>query len=350
MMKIHNLYPLIFKPIYKEKIWGGNRLCTILNKNCDSDKPIGESWEISAVQDNISIVDNGFLEGNNLQEIIEIYLTDLVGDKVYYQYGIEFPLLIKFIDANDKLSVQVHPDDNTAKYRHYAYGKTEMWYVLDAEPGAKVYIGWKENMDREKLLKALDDGTIADYLNEVEVKTGDVLFIPPGRVHALNKGIMVAEIQQTSDITYRLYDWGRIGLDGRPRPLHIDLALDVIDYNSYDNYKIPYEPQVNKTVELVSCDYFTTNLLEFNRIIEKNYLTLDSFVIYIVLEGYFALEYYKKERVELKKGQTVLIPAEFSDVRLLPFEKSKILEVYIENFNQNIQNTLDSFFGEGSLV
>ncbi len=349
-MKIHNLYPLLFKPIFKEKIWGGNRLCTILNKNCDPKRPIGESWEISAVQDNISVVANGFLEGNNLQEIIEIYMTDLVGDKVYYQYGIEFPLLIKFIDANDKLSVQVHPDDNTAKFRHYAYGKTEMWYVLDAEPGAKLYMGWTEDMDKEKLLKALENGTIANYLNEVEVKAGDVLFIPPGRVHALNKGIMVAEIQQTSDITYRLYDWDRVGLDGNPRPLHIDLALDVIDYQAYDNYKIQYEPQLNKTVELVSCDYFTTNILEFNRITEKNYLTLDSFVIYIVLEGYFALEYYKKERIELKKGQTVLLPAEFSDVRLLPFEKSKILEVYIENYNLNIQNTLDSFFGEGRIV
>ncbi len=349
-MKVHQLYPIRFKPIYKEKVWGGNRLCTILNKDCDPTKPIGESWEISAVQENISIVENGFLAGNNLQEIIEIYLTDLVGDKVYYKYGIEFPLLIKFIDANDTLSVQVHPDDNTAKFRHYAYGKTEMWYVIYAEPGAKLYMGWKHDMDRQTLLKALDDGTIEQHLNVEPVQPGDVFFIPPGRVHALSKGIVVAEIQETSDITYRLYDWGRVGLDGKPRPLHIDLAVDVIDYKAYDNYKTSYEPQLNKTVQLISCEHFTTNLLEFNRIIEKNYLALDSFVIYIVVEGYFALEYYKKQRVELKKGQTVLLPAEFSEVRLLPFEKSKILEVYIENINLNVQDSLETFFGEGKIV
>ncbi len=349
-MKIHNLYPLKFKPICKEKVWGGQRLRTLLNKDCNPLKPIGETWEISAVQDNISVVDNGFLKGNNLQELVEIYLTDLVGDKVYYKFGIEFPLLIKFIDANDLLSVQVHPDDNTAKFRHYAYGKTEMWYVIYAEPGAKLYMGWKHDMDRETLLKSLEDGSIVEHLNEEEVKPGDVFFIPPGRVHALGKGIVVAEIQETSDITYRLYDWGRVGLDGKPRQLHIDLAVDVIDYKAYDNYKTQYTPEINKTVPLVSCDYFTTNLLEFDRITEKNYLSLDSFVIYIVLEGHFALEYYKKDRVELKKGDTVLLPAEFEDVRLLPFEKSKILEVYIENINLNIQNSLETFFGEGSIV
>ncbi len=349
-MKVHQLYPIQFKPIFKEKVWGGNRLCTILNKNCDPTKPIGESWEISAVQDNISIAENGFLAGNNLQEIIETYLTDLVGDKVYYKYGIEFPLLIKFIDANDTLSVQVHPDDHTAKFRHYAYGKTEMWYVIHAEPDAKLYMGWKHDMDRQTLLKSLDDGTIAEHLNVETVKPGDVFFIPPGRVHALSKGIVVAEIQETSDITYRLYDWGRVGLDGKPRPLHVDLAIDVIDYKAYDNYKISYKPELNKTVQLVSCEHFTTNLLEFNRIIEKNYLALDSFVIYIVVEGYFALEYYKKQRIELKKGQTVLLPAEFSEVKLLPFEKSKILEVYIENINLNVQNSLETFFGEGRIV
>jgi len=349
-MKIHNLYPLKFKEIYKEKVWGGNLLCSVLNKDCNPLKPIGESWEISAVQDNLSVVKNGFLAGNNIQEVLEIYLTDLVGEKVYLQYGIEFPLLAKYIHSNALLSVQVHPDDQTAKFRHYAYGKTEMWYVVYAESDAELIMGWKHDMDRSTLLQALDNGTIAEHLNFIKVKPGDVFFIPPGRVHALGKGIIVAEIQQTSDITYRLYDWGRVGLDGKPRELHVDLALDVIDYKAYDKYKIDYKPAPNETIPLISCEYFTTNLLEFDRIIEKNYLTLDSFVIYMAIEGHFALEYYKKERIDVKKGETVLLPAEFADVRLLPYEKSKVLEIYIENFNTNIQNTIDSFFGEGFIV
>ncbi len=349
-MKVHNLYPLQFKPIYVEKVWGDNRLYSVLGKDCNPSRPIGESWEISAVEDYVSVVDNGFLQGNNLQDIVEIYMADLVGDRVYLKYGIEFPLLIKYIDANDVLSVQVHPDDQVARFRHHAYGKTEMWYVIHAEPDAELIMGWKHDMDRDTLLKSLDDGTIAEHLNYVKVKPGDVFFIPPGRVHALGKGIVVAEIQQTSDITYRLYDWGRVGLDGKPRELHVDLALDVIDYKAYDRYKQDYTPELNKTVPLVSCDYFTTNVIEFDQIVNKNYMSLDSFVIYMVIEGSFALEYYKRERMDLYKGQTVLLPAEFDEVRLLPYEKSKVLEIYVENIDLNMQNTIDSFFGEGRIV
>ncbi len=349
-MKIHSLYPIQFKPICQEKVWGGNRLYSILNKGCDPTRPIGESWEISAVEDFISVVDNGFLQGNNLQDIVEIYMADLVGDKVYLKYGIEFPLLIKFIDANDLLSVQVHPDDNLARLRHHAYGKTEMWYVIHAEPDADLYMGWKHDMDRETLLQALEDNTLVEHLNKEKVKPGDVFFIPPGRVHALGKGIVVAEIQQTSDITYRLYDWGRVGMDGKPRQLHVDLALDAIDYKAYDKYKTEYTPETNNTIPLINCDYFTTNLIEFDRPMEKNYMALDSFVIYIVLEGSLGLEYYKKQRMDLFKGQTVLLPAEFDQVRLLPYEPSKLLEVYVENIDLNMNNTLENFFGEGMIV
>ncbi len=349
-MQIHSLYPLIFKPIYIEKVWGGNRLYSVLGKDCNPARPIGESWEVSAIEDFVSVVDNGFLNGNNLQEVEEIYMADLVGDRVYLKYGVEFPLLVKYIDANDVLSVQVHPDDETAKFRHHAYGKAEMWYVIYAEPDAELIMGWKHDMDRETLLKSLDNGTIAEHLNFVKVEAGDVFFIPPGRVHALGKGIVVAEIQQTSDITYRLYDWDRVGLDGSPRELHVDLALDVIDYKAYEKYKLDYAIELNKTVPLLRCDYFTTNLIEFDTVVNKNYMSLDSFVIYMVVEGSFALEYYKRDRIDVFKGQTVLLPAEFDQVRLIPYEKSKVLEVYVENIELNIQNTLDSFFGEGRVV
>ena len=349
-MNFKKLYPLHFKPIFVEKVWGGNRLYSILSKNCNPSLPIGESWEISAVEDNISIVDNGFLQGNNLQEIIEIYMTDLVGDKLYLKYGIEFPLLIKYIDANDLLSVQVHPNDKIAHLRHHAYGKTEMWYVIHAEDNAELIMGWKHDMDKETLIKSLEEGKLVEHLNFIKVKPGDVFFIHPGRIHALGKGIVVAEIQQTSDITYRIYDWGRVGLDGKPRDLHIDLALDVIDYKAYDKYKIDYSLELNKTIPLVNCNYFTTNLIEFNQIIYKNYISLDSFVIYMILDGSFSLEYADKKQMELYKGQTVLLPAELDEIKLKPYEKSKILEIYIENIDLEIPDTLNSFFGNDVIV
>ncbi len=346
-MKQKALYPLLFKPIFVEKVWGNSRLCTVLDKPCNPLQPIGESWEISAVQDFISVVDNGYLKGNNLQELVEVYLTDLVGERPYLKYGIEFPVLIKFIDANDLLSVQVHPDDRLAKFRHYAYGKTEMWYVIHAEPGAQLIMGWKHPMDRKTLLESLEDGSIVEHLNYETVKPGDVFFIPPGRVHALGAGIVVAEIQQTSDITYRLYDWGRVGLDGKPRELHIDLALEAIDYQAYDNYRVDYQPKNNSTVQLVSCEHFTTNLVKFDKTFEKSYLALDSFVIYVVVEGSFVLEYSGKQRMELRKGQTVLIPADIEEVRLIPYEPTSLLEVYMENIDLDIRSGLETFWGEG---
>ncbi len=325
-----SLYPLKFNPIFVEKVWGGDRLKTVLNKPIKSPKT-GESWEISAVQDRISVVKEGYLAENNLQELIEVFMGDLVGDPVYFKYGIEFPVLIKFIDANDILSVQVHPDDMLAKHRHYAYGKNELWYVIDAEPGAEIIIGFKEDMTKEKLLQAIENKTLVNYLNFEKVKPGDVFFIPAGRVHALGKGVLVAEIQQTSDITYRLYDWDRVGLDGKPRELHIDLALDAIDYKAYPNYKTTYDAFLNDKSLIIDNQYFTINFLEFDKPKEMFYVTIDSFVIYMCIEGEFEIDYGKSEKTKVSKGETVLLPAEFSEVKLLPATKSKILEIYLKN-------------------
>ncbi len=323
------LYPLKFEPFFVEKVWGGNKLKTVLNKNINLSEPVGESWEISAVQDRVSVVSNGFLAGNSLEELIEIYMGELIGDKVYLKYGVEFPLLFKFIDANDNLSIQVHPNDDVAKYRHYAYGKTEMWYVVDAEEDTDIIVGFKKQLQKDELIKKIEDKTFKEYLNFEKTAKGDVFFIPAGRVHALMKGALVAEIQQTSDITYRLYDWDRVGLDGKPRELHTDLALDVIDFSVKDEYKLQYDSELGQRNTLVACPYFTTNLVEFESKTIFDYSKLDSFVVYMCLDGEFEINYHDNQTVKIQKGETVLIPADFTSVELETNCKSKILEVYI---------------------
>lgn len=324
------LYPLKFKPIYLEKIWGGNRLRTILNKNYNSIPNCGESWEISGVEGLISVVDNGFLAGNSLQELVEIYMGDLVGDKIYKKFGIEFPLLLKFIDPAQDLSVQVHPNDELAKKKHNAYGKTEMWYVIDAEEGALINPGFNQEITKEKYLEYFNKGKFMDLLHYDEVAPGDVFFIPAGRVHAIGKGAMVAEIQQASDVTYRIFDYNRKDAKGNERELHIDLALEAIDFSHKDKYKTKYTVEKNVSSEIVSCEYFTTNILEFDKTVEKEYNLLDSFIIYMNIDGEFQIEY--EEGTELvKKGETVLIPASLETYKLKPLSGGvKTLEVYIK--------------------
>ena len=325
-----DLYPLKFKPIYLDKIWGGNRIKTVLNKDFGDLPNCGESWEISGVEGNISVVENGFLAENNLQELVEIYMGDLVGDKIYKKFGDEFPLLIKFIDAQQDLSIQVHPNDELSKKRHNAYGKTEMWYVIDAEKDALINSGFNGEVTKEQYLRHAKDGTLTDLLHYDKVTEGDVFFIPAGRVHAIGKGILVAEIQQTSDITYRIFDYNRKDDKGNLRELHTDLAIDAIDFSYLDEYKTKYSVERNKSSELVSCKYFTTNILEFDTIIDKDYNQLDSFIIYISLEGDFEIEYEEKT-VRVNKGETVLIPASLETFQLKPLTKKvKTLEVYIK--------------------
>lgn len=324
------LYPLKFSPIYKDKIWGGNKIKTVLNKDFGSLPNCGESWELSGVEGNVSAVANGYLAGNTLEELIEIYMGDLVGDRVFEKFGVEFPLLIKFIDANDDLSIQVHPNDEMSKKRHNAYGKTEMWYVLQADEGAQLQSGFNQEVTEDKYLFKLEHGELTDILNFEKVSAGDVFFIPAGRVHAIGKGILLAEIQQTSDVTYRIFDYNRCDKEGNPRELHTDLAVDVIDYTLYPEYKTKYQEKLNESVELASCEYFTTNVLEFNRKIEKDYNNLDSFVIYICLEGKASIA-TESGTETIQKGETVLVPAAIENVVLSPESDSvKLLEVYIQ--------------------
>jgi mannose-6-phosphate isomerase len=326
---MNRLYPLKFVPQYKDKIWGGKKLREILGKKDASDRA-GESWEISGVQGNISVAENGFLTGNNLQELIEVYMGDLVGDKVYEKFGIEFPLLIKFIDATEQLSIQVHPDDEMALERHSSYGKTEMWYIIQAEKNSQLIVGFYNKIDKNTYIHHLENNTLTEILNYVTVKAGDVVFLPAGKVHAIGAGILLAEIQQTSDITYRIYDFNRLDSNGNPRELHTDLALDAIDYDYDDSYKVNYSSKINELSELVRCKYFTTNILDFNIPMEKDYLQLDSFVIYMCLDGEFDIEYYDNESVRVTTGESLLIPAELENIRLNPVTKTKILEIYID--------------------
>jgi mannose-6-phosphate isomerase len=329
------LYPLRFKPLYQYRIWGGSKLRDVLGKK-DAPDNTGESWEISGVEGNISTVKEGFLEGNDLQELIEVYMGDLVGDAVYEKHGTEFPLLIKLIDAHDVLSVQVHPDDELAMKRHHAYGKTELWHVIQSDPGSAIYTGFNRETSREEFLKYVEEKKVQEILNMEPAQAGDAFFIPAGRVHATGAGILFAEIQQTSDITYRIFDWNRIEKNGRPRTLHTELAIDAIDFKHYSTYRNNYSSLINKPAPIVNCPYFTTNLIWLNRTVEREYLDIDSFVIFICIQGSFLLNYGEENPMLVKTGHTILLPAIFKEVVLEPREETRILEVYINNSTTSV--------------
>ena len=326
---MNQLYPLKFEPIIHDKIWGGQKLHEILNKSTATDKA-GESWEISGVDGSISVVSNGFLEGNNLEELIEVYMDDLVGERIFEQFGHRFPLLIKFIDANDKLSIQVHPNDELAKKRHNSFGKTEMWYIIQAEKGAELISGFNREIDKETYFEYLKNKNLEAILNREPVKEGDVFFLPAGRVHAIGSGVLLAEIQQTADVTYRIYDFDRRNENGDFRELHTDLAVDAIDYNYYRNYRTNYISEENQPSELISCNYFTTNMLHLSESYIKNNAMLDSFVIYICVDGSGTILSEGIEEVSLKKGETLLVPASVIHYTIQPVGSIKLLEVYID--------------------
>lgn len=321
------LYPLKFSPILKDKIWGGTKLKSLFNKAAETDK-LGESWELSGYEGDESVVTNGFLAGNNLTELIEIYMGELIGDKIFDEYGLSFPLLFKLIDANENLSIQVHPGDEVAAERHNSYGKTEMWYVVDAEVGAELIIGFSKDCDREEYLAALENGKVEDLLQKVPVTKGDVFFIPAGMVHAIGKGVVVAEIQQSSDITYRIYDYKRTDDNGNERELHTEQALDVINFSAAVDPKTSYNANLNEVTPLVSCEYFTTNMLRFNEPLSRNYATIDSFVSYMCLEGEFVID-CAGEKVVVNKGDTILIPASIDEIFLIPQGEVTLLEVFV---------------------
>lgn len=324
------LYPLKFRPRLKEVIWGGDTLVKSgkkLNNKRQNPDSIGESWEISGVDGNVSVVDNGPLAGNNLQELAEVYMGDLMGEKIFDQFGLEFPLLLKFIDARDRLSVQVHPDDALASIRHNSRGKTEMWYVAEAIHGASLYVGFNRQITREEYMQAVAEGRLVDLLHRVEVHKGDTFFIPAGTVHAIGAGVLIAEIQETSDITYRIDDWGRVGKDGRPRELHTQLAVDAIDFGQPRNYDVTRHAEADTESQLVSCQWFTTSIINVATSITRDYAPLDSFVIYMCTEGEITVSTESGSEA-IGPLQSVLIPAEVDEVILTG--TGTLLEVYIK--------------------
>ncbi|MDR1809877.1 MAG: class I mannose-6-phosphate isomerase [Prevotella sp.] len=321
------LYPLKFKPILKTIIWGGSEICQF--KGAAPQTGVGESWEVSGVENNISVVAHGALEGRSLDDLIAEYREQLVGKKIYDRFGKTFPLLIKFIDARDNLSIQVHPDDALAKVRHNSFGKTEMWYVIDAAKGAFLYAGFEKQMTPDSYVKSIEDNTFVDYLSKHDVKKGDVFFLPAGRVHAIGAGCFIAEIQQTSNITYRIYDYNRRDADGKPRELHTEQAKDAIDYRIYDNYRTAYHAEKNKPVELESCEYFTTNLLDASEKTKRDYSDVDSFVILICMGGSGSITDNKGNVLNLKQGETVLLPADTDNITLSPEQGILLLETYV---------------------
>jgi mannose-6-phosphate isomerase len=322
------LYPLKFKTIYKDKIWGGQKISTYLHKDFGDLPNCGETWEISGVKSDVSVVDGGALEGQSLADLLEQYKEELVGKAVYERFGNIFPLLVKFIDANEDLSIQVHPDDELAKKRHNSFGKTEMWYVIEADPGSSLIAGFSEEVNEQIYVDKLNSGHLTDILNREDVKAGDVFFLPAGRVHTIGKGLLIAEIQQTSDITYRIYDFDRVDDKGNKRELHTEEALAAIDYKKYPNYRTDYTPQKNEDVHLVSCPYFTTNLLDCTKSVIKDYSNLDSFVIHVCLEGSYEIK-YNGESYPVKMGECLLVPNSVNEVEFSTTTGFKILESYI---------------------
>lgn len=317
------MYPLQFEPILKERIWGGEKLKTILNKPITS-KITGESWELSTVEGDVSVVSNGELKGKSLMELIDESPNEILGREVYKRFGKQFPLLFKYLDAREDLSIQVHPNDKLAKERHNSFGKTEMWYVTQADADARIIVGFKEDSSKEEYLKHLNDKTLVSILDTVKAKPGDVFFLETGTVHAIGAGLVVAEIQQTSDITYRLYDFDRKDAQGNTRELHVDLALDAINYNKVDTQK-KYETKTNTSNVVVDCPYFTTNFLPLENKLEVS-KSGASFTVYMCIEGSFEIEYSGFKQIYIK-GDTILVPAEINAFILNG--NASILEIYI---------------------
>lgn len=321
-----NLYPLKFYPILKERLWGGTKLGTLLGKELESDL-IGESWELSGVAGDVSIVANGSFKGTTLTDLINRFPEEILGKSVLERFGKEFPILIKFIDAQKDLSIQLHPNDELARKRHNSFGKTEMWYIMDADKDAELIIGFKEDISKETYVKSLKNDTLTDLLNYENVKEGDAYFISAGKIHAIGAGVLIAEIQQTSDQTYRVYDYNRKDAQGNLRELHTELSIDAISYVKQDDFKVGYGQEENVSNPMVNCPYFKTNFISLNKNIQLDVSDQDSFTIYMCIDGEVTIE-NGFGSISIKKGETVLVPAITSHI-LLSAVRAKLLEITI---------------------
>jgi len=320
------LTPLKFQSLFKYRIWGGNKLKTVLNKDYNGDS-IGESWEISDVPNDETIVEDGSFKGYTLKQLIQEFKGEFLGESVYKQFGEAFPLLIKFIDAKTPLSIQVHPNNEYAKTHHNSFGKNEMWYIMQADEEANIIVGFEKEIDKTQFKEHLEDKTLLEVMHHENVKKGDAFYIPTGRIHAIGAGVMLAEIQQTSDVTYRVYDYDRVDkTTGKTRELHTEQATEVLDFNVEERYKTDYQKETNTSNTLIHSPYFKTNFLPVKGELVKDYSNTDSFVIYMCVSGQAIIQHQQKD-YNLNAGETILLPASIKEV-MLKSEDAQILEVY----------------------
>lgn len=320
------MYPLKFTPILKERLWGGEKLKDVLGKNIESEIT-GESWEVSTVEGDISIIENGELAGASLQDLIDMHKGSFLGKSVFNRFGTEFPILIKFIDAKKDLSIQLHPNDELAKERHNSFGKTEMWYVMDADKDAELIVGFNKDVSKEEYSQSLETDSLLELLNYEKVSEGDTFFINTGKIHAIGAGVLLAEIQQTSDITYRVFDFNRKDKNGNLRELHTEQALDAIDYKRKDDFKVNYQVDENMANVMVDCPYFKTNFMKLDKTITQDVTQRDSFSIYMCVGGTIEVS-NEFGSATIQKGETVLVPANCKQIKLQT-SGAKVLEVTI---------------------
>lgn len=338
------LYPLLFEPNLHEVVWGGNQLRPYKGLEATGE-PIGESWEVSAVPTSTSIIANGELKGKDLISVINIYPEAILGKKVNEKYQGKLPLLVKFIDAKRDLSIQVHPNDEMAMHEHGKMGKTEMWYVIKADEGAHLYAGFKEEITPEEYHKRIADSTITEVLADHQVKGGDVFYLPAGRIHAICGGILLAEVQQSSDVTYRIFDYNRPGIDGKPRELHTELAAKALDYHVVDNYRTEYEDSSNRAVQIIDSPYFSVRVMEVSKPFHRDLKKYDSFIITMCIEGDCKIHVRSTdEEILLKQGNSTLIPATIADYDVIPQQgTTRILDAYIDNMDRSITSKVTRF-------
>ena len=338
------LYPILFEPNLHKVVWGGNQLRPYKGLE-PSDEPIGESWEVSAVPTSTCIVSNGVYAGIDLISFINEQPDAILGKKVNEKYNGKLPLLVKFIDAKRDLSIQVHPNDEIAMREHGKMGKSEMWYVIKADEGAHLYAGFKQEITPYEYQKRVEDGTITDVLADHQVKAGDVFYLPAGRVHAICGGILLAEVQQSSDVTYRIFDYNRPGMDGKPRELHTELAAKALDYHVINNYRTDYTQSSNKAVQIIDSPYFSVRVMEVSKAFHRDLRKYDSFIITMCIEGDCKIHVRSTgEEVLLKHGNSTLIPAAIADYDIIPQSgKTRILDAFIDNMDRSIASKVTRF-------
>lgn len=326
------LYPLLFEPNLHEVVWGGKKL-TKWKQLPAYEQPVGESWEVSCVPQSVSVIANGEAKGMDLATYIAQQPAAVLGKGVAKAYDNQLPLLVKFIDAKRNLSIQVHPNDEMAARLFHKKGKSEMWYVISAEPGAYLYAGFKTAINAQEYRRLIAEGDITTVLAKHRVHPGDVFYIPAGRVHAIGEGIVLAEIQQSSDLTFRIYDYGRLGMDGKPRELHTDLAAETLDYNVYDNYRTTYSHEALKAKEVLATRYFNVRVVDTETPFHRNLLKYDSFIISLCIEGDCKIKIRETgDEITLREGYSCLIPAAIADYDIIPLEeKTKVIDAYIDS-------------------